>query len=88
METLRKKIIFWVSLASAMVVVLVIWLMSLESYNFSESKEQIQEIKEQVQEKLQDIEIPETPDLNSVGAGLVPAPEGQPQELPLLPLSE
>jgi len=71
MEILKKKIIFWVSLASAMAIVSAIWIMSLKSYNFSESKEQIKELKEQVQEKLQDIKMPEMPDLNSVGAGHV-----------------
>lgn len=96
MEIIKKKIIFWVSLASSMAVVLIIWLMSLKSYNFSESKEQIQEIKEQVQEKLQDIKIPEMTEPNSVGAGhVLPdektplSPEASTGEAKLkLPLSE
>lgn len=75
MEILKKKIIFWVSLASAMAVVSVIWIMSLESHNFSESKEQIKKMKEQVQEKLQDIKMPE------IGAGhALPS-----EKTPLLP---
>jgi len=82
METLKKKIIFWISLTSAMAVVLAIWIISLKSYSFSESEEQIKEMKEQVQEKLQDIKIPEITEPNLEATPVLP--EESKLELPLV----
>jgi len=81
METIKKQIIFWASLGSAMVVVLVIWIMSFGSYNFSGSGEQIKAMKERVQEKLQDIKMSETSEQN-LEATPVPSEE-QKLKLPL-----
>ncbi|MFH1392736.1 MAG: hypothetical protein ABIG90_03680 [bacterium] len=75
METIEKKIILWVAVSASMVIVLIIWLMSLKSYNFSKSKEQVQGLKDQVQEKIQEIDMP---DLN-----LDATPEEPQLKLPL-----
>jgi len=66
MEIIRKKFILWISVASAMAVVLAIWAMSWKSYNFSQSVEQVKEFKDQAQEKIQEIKQevePEKPKL-------------------------
>lgn len=79
MEILKKKMILWTSVSALMALVLIIWILSLKSYNFSESKNQVKELRGQVQETIQEINIP---DLNSLGATSVP-PQKPQLELPL-----